>query len=46
MAMHCLHITLPREGSFDRFDPASFNESLEDFRAILAGEENPQGYED
>jgi thiamine kinase-like enzyme len=33
MAMHCLHITLPREGSFDRFDPASFAESLTDFRA-------------
>ena len=46
MAMHCLSITLPREQSFDRFDPASFAGSLTDFRAILAGEENPQGYED
>jgi thiamine kinase-like enzyme len=45
MAMHCLSITLPREGSFDRFDPASFGESLTDFRAALAGEENPQGYD-
>ena len=46
MAMHCLNITLPREHSFDEFDPASFTESLTDFRAILAGEENPQRYED
>lgn len=46
MAMHCLHILLPRPGSFDRFDPASFDERLVDFRAALAGEENPQGYED
>jgi thiamine kinase-like enzyme len=45
MAMHCLSIILPREDSFDRFDPASFSESLTDFRAILAGGENPQGYE-
>jgi hypothetical protein len=42
MAMHCLSITLPREGSFDQFDPASYAESLTDFRAILAGEENPE----
>ena len=46
MAMHCLNITLPREKSFDKFDPASFAESLTDFRAILAGRENPQGYDD
>lgn len=46
MAMHCLSITLPREKSFDRFDSASFAHSLTDFRAILAGEENPQGYDD
>jgi thiamine kinase-like enzyme len=45
MAMHCLSITLPREQSFDRFDPALFAESLTDFRAILAGGENPEGYE-
>jgi thiamine kinase-like enzyme len=44
MAMHCLSITLPREQSFDRFDPVSFAESLTDFRAILAGGENPEGY--
>jgi len=46
MAMHCLNITLPREQSFDEFDPASFGEWLTDFRAINAGEENPQGYVD
>ena len=44
MAMHCLDITLPREGSFDSFDPSTYSESLTDFRAILAGKENPQGY--
>jgi len=46
MAMHCLHIILPRERSFDRFEPGSFVKALADFRAIIAGEENPQGYED
>ena len=46
MAMHCLNITLPRERSFDEFAPASFAESLTDFRAILAGRENPQGYDE
>ena len=46
MAMHCLNIILPRAGSFDWFDAASFAASLADFRASLAGEENPQGYED
>ena len=44
MAMHCLDITLPREGSFDKFDPANFGESLRDFKAVLEGEENPEGY--
>ena len=44
MAMHCLSITLPREGSFDQFKPESFSESLRDFRAILEGKENPEGY--
>jgi thiamine kinase-like enzyme len=43
MAMHCLSITLPREGSFDQFDPSSYAESLVDFRAILVGGENPEG---
>lgn len=46
MAMHCLNITLPREQSFDEFDSATFAESLTDFRAILAGRENPEGYDD
>lgn len=46
MAMHCLNITLPREQSFDEFNPASFAESLTDFRAVLAGKENPEGYDD
>jgi hypothetical protein len=46
MAMHCLNILLPRPGSFDEFEPGSFAESLTDFRAILAGQENPQGYDD
>lgn len=45
MTMHCLHILLPRPGSFDAFNPAGFSEALVDFRAILAGRENPQGYE-
>jgi hypothetical protein len=45
MAMHCLGILLPREGSFDRFDPENFRESLSDFRAIVDGRENPQGYD-
>jgi thiamine kinase-like enzyme len=46
MAMHCLSILLPREMSFDGFDSEAFADSLTDFRAILAGRENPQGYDD
>jgi thiamine kinase-like enzyme len=46
MAMHCLNIMLPRERSFDEFAPASFAESLTDFRAILAGRDNPEGYDE
>jgi thiamine kinase-like enzyme len=46
MTMHCLSICLPRDQSFDRFDPAAFAGRLADFRACLAGEENPQGYDD
>ena len=45
MAMHCLHIILPREDSFDQFDPERFHEWLEDFRAVMNGEQNPQGYD-
>jgi thiamine kinase-like enzyme len=44
MALHCLQIISPRDNSFDRFLPASFGAALTDFRAVLAGEENPQGY--
>jgi len=44
MAMHCLDILLPRENSFDQFKPGSFEASLRDFRAVLNGEENPEGY--
>jgi thiamine kinase-like enzyme len=44
MALHCLSITLPREHSFDPFDPAAFTQDLTDLRASLAGEDNPQGY--
>lgn len=46
MALHCLDIILPRALSFDLFDAAAFPEWLTDFRAIVAGEENPQGYDD
>jgi hypothetical protein len=44
MAMHCLDILLPRGESFDQFKPESFGESLLDFRTILEGQENPEGY--
>ena len=44
MAMHCLSIVLPREHSFDQFIPEKFGKSLRDFRAILEGKENPEGY--
>ena len=45
MAMHCLNILLPRENSFDHFKPESFGESLRDFRTVLDGKENPEGYD-
>jgi thiamine kinase-like enzyme len=44
MAIHCLSITLPRDGSFDQFNPERFGESLRDFGAVLDGKENPEGY--
>ena len=44
MAMHCLSITLPREDGFEEFHPDRYHEALTDFRAALAGKENPQGY--
>jgi thiamine kinase-like enzyme len=45
LVMHCLNILLPREHGFQKFNPDSFSESLIDFRAVLAGRENPQGYD-
>jgi thiamine kinase-like enzyme len=44
MAMHCLSIILPREDSFDTFNAEEFSDSLRDFRAVLDGKENPEGY--
>ncbi|HSB66628.1 MAG TPA: phosphotransferase [Anaerolineales bacterium] len=45
MAVHCLDILLPRDHSFDQFDRTGFSASLADYQAIIAGEENPRGYE-
>ena len=44
MAIHCLHIILPRDQSYDQFDPANFTKALTDFKAVINGKENPQGY--
>jgi thiamine kinase-like enzyme len=44
MSIHCLHIILPRDNSFDQFVPAHFSRALTDFRAVVDGKENPQGY--
>jgi thiamine kinase-like enzyme len=44
MAVHALNIILPRADSFDRFSSEMFGDALVDFRALVAGEENPQGY--
>jgi thiamine kinase-like enzyme len=46
MAVHSLNIILPRANSFDQFDAETFDEALADFRAVLAGRENPQGYDE
>jgi thiamine kinase-like enzyme len=46
MAIHCLNIELPRPHSFDAFDPSTFPKDLVDFRAVMANEQNPQGYGD
>ena len=43
-SMHLLHITLPREGSFDRFYADEYVEGLQDFEASLECQENPRGY--
>jgi thiamine kinase-like enzyme len=45
MAVHCLNIILPRVNSFDHFEAGSFDESLDDFRAVLNGLNNPRGYD-
>ena len=44
MAIHCLHILLPRPDSLDRFRIERFIDGLVDFRAVVEGKENPQGY--
>lgn len=44
MSMHCLHIALPRPGTFDVFSPDHFRDRMEDFGASLEGKENPKGY--
>jgi len=44
MAIHCLHIILPRDRSYDQFVPAHFPQALADFKAVVSGKENPQGY--
>ena len=44
MALHCLSINLPRQYGFQGFDPATYAGALVDFRAIMAGEDNPQGF--
>ncbi len=46
MAIHNLQIIIPRDNSFDRFFADTFEERLIDFRAIVDGKENPQGYKD
>lgn len=46
MAMHCLDILLPREESFDQFDAEVLRESLRDYKAVLDGKENPEGYDE
>jgi thiamine kinase-like enzyme len=42
LALHCLGITLPRPGSFDTLDPASYEERLADFRAVMERKGNPE----
>lgn len=45
MAVHNLNIILPRENSFDTFEDREFEEALFDFKAVMEGKENPQGYD-
>ena len=42
LALHCLSITLPRPGSFDRFDRTRYAQALVDFEAALRKQSNPQ----
>lgn len=44
MAIHNLNIILPRDNSFDRLTIERFEDVLEDFRAVIDGQENPKGY--
>ncbi|MFK7800826.1 MAG: phosphotransferase family protein [Anaerolineae bacterium] len=44
MSIHCLNILLPRENSFDQFDPNGFASQIVDFFAVANGNKNPQGY--
>lgn len=46
MAIHSLNIIIPRKDSFDRFIAEAFDKELGDFRAVMGGRENPQGYYD
>jgi len=46
MAIHNLNIIIPRKDSFDHFSPETFDHTLEDFRAVIEGRENPQGFYD
>jgi len=46
MAIHNFNISIPRQDSFDQFSAETFDEALVDFRAVLAGRANPQGYYD
>ena len=42
LALHCLSITVPRPGSFDTFDPTTYEERLVDFRATMERKGNPE----
>jgi thiamine kinase-like enzyme len=44
MVIHCLHIIIPRDQSYDQFIPAHFPQALADFKAVVCGKDNPQGY--
>ena len=44
MAIHNLNIMVPREHSFDRFSLQRFEAFMVDFKAVVEGKGNPQGY--